>query len=267
MTSAGPVRILTLNTWKNEGAYAARIRTITSGLRALAPDVILLQEVFRTSGGEAHTSVALADALGLVHAYAPGRAKPRTWQGREVPSESGLAILARGPITRVERLPLPSDDEGGERLALLVDARIRGQSVLACCVHLSHLREDDARRTQQLATVLAHPRWTEPAALRVLGGDFNATAESSAITGLSGHASLRITDVFVGNLAAPATYPLPPRAGRPGRRIDFLLTIIPRNETAPRICSAGVGLAEPIDGVWPSDHAAVWADIDPVGMR
>jgi endonuclease/exonuclease/phosphatase family metal-dependent hydrolase len=267
MTSAGPVRILTLNTWKNEGAYAARIRAITSGLRALAPDVILLQEVFRTTGGEAHTSVAFADALGMVHAYAPGRAKPRSWQGREVPSESGLAILARGPITRVERLPLPSDDAGGERLALLVNTRIRGRMILAGCVHLSHLRGDDARRAQQLAAVLANPRWSEPAAIRVLGGDFNATADSAAVTGLAAHPDLRIADVRADGPVAPATYPLPPREGQPGRTIDYLLAISPRAEMAPRIQAAGVALAEPIDGTWPSDHAAVWADLDPQESR
>jgi len=263
MTSVSAVRILTLNTWKNEGPYVSRLRAMASGLRALAPDVVLLQEVFRTAGGEAHTSVALADALGMVHAYAPGRSKLRSWQGRDVPSESGLAILARGPLTRVERRVLPSDDAGGERIVLLVEARIRGLTLLAGCVHLSHLRGDDARRREQLDAVLANPRWSEPADVRVMGGDFNATAGSPALAGLAAHPTLRITDVLAGGPAAPATHPLPPRGMHPGRTLDFLFTISRHAEPGPAVRSAGVALAAPVDGVWPSDHAAVWAEIAP----
>src|SRR5882724_10070526 len=91
-----PLRFVTLNTWKNEGDYFVRMRAMIVGLRALEPDVVLLQEVFRTADGTVHTARSLADALSLTMAYAPARAFPRPWQGGKVQSESGLAILLRG---------------------------------------------------------------------------------------------------------------------------------------------------------------------------
>ena len=46
-----------------------------------------------------------------------------------------------------------------ERIALIVRARLAtGIEVVAGCVHLSHLRGDEARRREQLAAVLAPAR-------------------------------------------------------------------------------------------------------------
>ena len=114
------VRCLTLNTWKNAGDYAARLRAMGAGLAALRPDVVLLQEVFRADAEGADTARFLGEQLGLAVAYAPARAKMRSWHGCDVPSESGLAILVRGTVLASQRLPLPSDEAGGERIALLV---------------------------------------------------------------------------------------------------------------------------------------------------
>jgi len=40
------VRIVALNTWKNEGDYRRRLRLMRDGLAELAADVICLQEAF-----------------------------------------------------------------------------------------------------------------------------------------------------------------------------------------------------------------------------
>ena len=252
-----PQRIVTLNTWKNEGNYPARLRAMGDGLRALQPDLVLLQEVFRTLDGEADTRATLANALQMTPAYAPARPKPRAWRGRATPSESGHAVLVRGAIAWSERIVLPSDEAGGERIALLVAAELSsGKRVLAGCIHLSHLRGDGVRRREQLTAVLAHPAWRWPAHLRVLGGDCNATAAAPELAWLSAHPDLAVRRA---SPEAP-THPLPPRADRPGRCIDHLFFVGPAGERSPVMSAAGVALDVPHGGVWPSDHAAVWAD-------
>lgn len=258
-----PVRGITLNTWKNEGDYAARLRVMGAGLAALRPDVVLLQEVFRVEGGEADTARALGEALGMAVAYAPARAKVRAWHGSDVASESGLAVLVRGEVVASERLHLPSDAAGGERIGLIVTARLEsGIEVVAGCVHLSHLRGDEARRREQLEAVLAAEAWRAPAALRLLGGDFNASINSDELAWLASYSRLRVTEVGVGLRLYQATHPLPPRAGRSGRRIDGLFSVGTGDEPATKITTGGVALDAPERGVWPSDHAAVWAEFD-----
>jgi endonuclease/exonuclease/phosphatase family metal-dependent hydrolase len=171
--------------------------------------------------------------------------------------------LVRGKVLASERLALPSDEAGGERIALLVRARLEnGVEVIAGCVHLSHLRGDEARRREQLEAVLANGCWRTPAVLRVLGGDFNAAIESEELAWLSAPGDLRLVEVGVDLRFEQPTHPLPPRAGRPGRRIDALFSVGVWGEHPPRIVEGGVALDVPEGGVWPSDHAAVWGEFE-----
>lgn len=93
------MRIATLNTWKNEGDLSARLAAMAAGLRVLAPDVLLLQEVFRTADGAADTGRDLAAALGLALAYAPARAIDCLFSlGAPVPPAAhGLALHVADP--------------------------------------------------------------------------------------------------------------------------------------------------------------------------
>jgi endonuclease/exonuclease/phosphatase family metal-dependent hydrolase len=253
------MRIVTLNTWKNEGDYRRRLVAMITGLRAISPDIVLLQESFRTLDGEADTARTLGEALGLKFHYAPARAKLRRWRDRDVPTESGLAILTRGSITWSERLALPSDERGGERIALLAAILIDETPVVAGCMHLSHVRGDHAGRRAQLAAILAHLIWTVPAALRVLGGDTNATLDSPTLDWFSEHPSLSIQSAVAETDAQP-THPLPPRIDRPGRMIDHVFTVGPRADILPPLKNSSIVFTSAPNGIFASDHAAVVAD-------
>ncbi len=261
MTANRLLRVVTLNTWKNDGDLGARLPVMGACLRELAPDIVLLQEVFCAPMARIDTSATLAAMLGMVRVHAPARAKVRTWYGRDVDSTSGLAVLARGRICAEDRLTLPSDEIGGERIALLTHVEIDGARLMVGNTHLSHLRGDEARRREQLATVLAHPWWRAPAVIRLLGGDFNTTAESLALLAVNPADGLVMRDVFAASGASPATHPLPPRTGRGGRAIDILFTVGRQDERRPHVHAATVVLAQPVGGIWPSDHAGVMADL------
>lgn len=261
MTDQRSVRAVTLNTWKNEGNLPARIPAMGDGLTALSPDIVLLQEVFVASSISLDVGAELASRLGLTLAYAPARRKLRPWNGGTVMSEAGLAVLVRGSVVSAGRFSLPSEDAGGERIALVVTAIVDGQEIVAGNLHLSHLHGDDARRCEQLNAALGATAWRRRASLRVLGGDFNTTAGSQAFAALKGYPELEVRSVSSSDAALP-THPLPPRPGRAGRAIDHLFTVSVGDEPRPRILRSEVVMNQPSPrGVWPSDHAAVFSEI------
>jgi endonuclease/exonuclease/phosphatase family metal-dependent hydrolase len=258
---SGALRIVSYNTWKNDGPYADRLAAMTAGLGRLRPDVLLLQECFRLPEGEADTAATIAAGLGMRCGYAGARRARRRWRGREVESESGLAVLVRGTIEGQDRWPLPTSDAGGERVAVLVRARLAdGAEIVAGSFHLSHLRGDEAGRRAQFESLLTHPWWRIRGVLRVAGGDANTTTDGAALAWVADHSELRVEDVFAGEMREP-THPLPPRPEGRGRAIDQLFLVATRAETPGRRIAGGVALAEPEAGVWPSDHAALWADV------
>lgn len=259
------VRVVTVNTWKNEGDFPARLAALSSGLAGLNVDVLLLQEVFQPLESPPSalpaTGPHLAVALGLGLTYAPARRARRKHGEREVDSFSGLALLSRYPIIHHEVILLPGDQRGGERIALLAEVSVDGRPLLIGNVHLSHLRGDDEGRRRQLAVVLRHPFWRRPGAVRLLGGDFNAPPDSAVFAETADALPLQLHDVLAGRSDRLSTHPLPPRPGGVGRRIDFLFQLTPPGLVPAAVVDAGLVLHHPIHGIWPSDHAGVCVDL------
>lgn len=173
------MRVLTLNTWKCDGHYSLRLRAMAAGIRALAPDVVALQECFASVDGLHDTARYLSQALGLHVHWAPTRRKHRWVQGQQVDSWSGMAVLSRHPALECLSLPLPSSPADGGRLAQMVLLRGHADTTLALAnVHLSHLPDAAGGaelRTQQLQAVL-HGLSTRYGGLaQLVCGDFNAT--------------------------------------------------------------------------------------------
>lgn len=138
------MRIVTLNTWKNEGLYERRLALMAEGLGELAPDIVCLQECFQADGFD--TARHLAGALGLEAAVAPARHKVRTHEGRRIESASGLAILRRNGALGAGRLALPSDPADGERIGQWSDV---APDLRVLNLHLTHLRGPEAARLRR----------------------------------------------------------------------------------------------------------------------
>lgn len=191
------MRIVSLNTWKCDGAYRQRLGLMAEGLAALAPDVLLLQEVFATEDGEVDTATFLARALAMHVAVAPARCKPRWIEGQSRLSTSGLAVLSRYSLPSWKVLELPSDEADGERIALLASISQGKQEMWLANLHLTHLPEAGILRTRQLQSCL-----TALAALAgktpcLIGGDFNAAASSPELACFL-QAPWRLTAPFAG---------------------------------------------------------------------
>lgn len=174
------IRLLTLNTWKGDGDYDARLRCLAAGLSDAQPDIVLLQEVLADMRNVLHTGAFLAGALDMHLCFAPARFKARRVAGRQVDCYSGLAVLSPWPIDVSRIVSLSSDTRDGERVALSARLRFGEIPLQLVNVHLTHLPDADGLRGRQMDDVL---RFIEEGgnALTILGGDFNAALDSRSL--------------------------------------------------------------------------------------
>ncbi len=233
------MRIVTLNTWKNEGDYRRRLALMAAGLADLSADVICLQECFACEGADA--AWELAQVLGLHAAVQPSRRKTRRHEGRPQSSTSGLAILSRSPPLAHEALALTSDPKDGERIALRVDLA-DGLRVLN--LHLTHLGDAGDLRRLQMAEALAWARTDLPGAL-VVCGDLNCRRGDAALAPLAEVAGAELGSTLHGHPQAGAIdHAILAHAG--GLRVRRRFRALVEADAA---------------GCLPSDHAAVVIDL------
>ena len=240
------LRLVTLNTWKGEGAYSARLTEMAAGLVALAPDIVALQEVFAAPKAGHHTAAHLAQALDMTATALPLRHKSRKVDGHAVESTSGLAVLSRLPVRSQRAVMFTGDHRDGDRAALIVDLDIDGQTTTVACLHLTHLEDADRLRRQQ---------WREAeAALSgcanvLVAGDFNAPIEVFDLAG----GRLADSRQACGEPARSTVIDGPPQC------IDHVLFA---SAGAWRPTRWATALAEPgpRTGVTASDHLAVVVD-------
>lgn len=234
-----PVRIVTLNTWKNEGDYLRRLELMAEGLAALSPDVVLLQEAFVGAGRD--TAAHIAQRLEMHVSSFPARLKRRRHLGQQVLSTSGLAVLSKVRAD-CQALALSSHPLDGERIAVRADLT-EGRRLRLLNLHLSHLQGElgDALRAQQLQEALDWAR-TDWAGDLVAGGDLNAPAQDAALAPLwrDARPPLELGSTLHGS----------------GPAIDHLVLLGDPSPHRERVLMHG-----DIDGVRPSDHCGVLLDL------
>ena len=253
-------------TWNING-LRARQDLLLHWLRERAPDLVGLQELKLSDERFPAAELEKAGYRSAVHGQT-------SW--------NGVAILAREPLEVTER-GLPGESEQGARL---LAARAGGIHFTTVYVpngkHVGHA--DFARKLAWLDSLRAHlarsERSAEPA---VLCGDFNlcpGPLDSWNEAGLAGsifhtdeeRARFRglvdtgFVDLFRAHFPdAQAFSWWDYRAGafhrKQGLRIDLLLATAP---LAARVRSVEIDRAyrKKVDGMTPSDHAPVFADLD-----
>jgi endonuclease/exonuclease/phosphatase family metal-dependent hydrolase len=225
--------IATLNLRELHDRYWKREPLLVAGLRALDADIVCLQE--------AMTFCAQARLL----AWRIGRhGGPRylVYGARKAGFEGlleGIALLSRQPLRDHRRVVFGH----GRRVA---QSACEPNGLRVVNTHLEH-GADDVPRVRQVQQLLQLSDASGPV---VLAGDLNATSDSPAMAPLSGR--FRSAYAVVHGREPGHTAP----SWGPGRAIDHIL-VSPEVE----VLEAGTALDAPVNGVWPSDHVAVWAKL------
>jgi endonuclease/exonuclease/phosphatase family metal-dependent hydrolase len=172
--------LLTINTWKCDGDYYIRRAVLLTELAASGAQVILCQECFRSADGQTDTLEYLAAGLGMTAYFVPARRKERLLGGERIDSFSGLGILTSLPVSDQATIDLPAAAADGDRKAqLLTLVPQPGQRMMIANIHLTHL-QDDRLRQEQLDCLLEAIRENK-AEIRLIGGDWNAEADSNVL--------------------------------------------------------------------------------------
>ncbi|MDG9692718.1 endonuclease/exonuclease/phosphatase family protein [Streptomyces sp. DH17] len=262
------MRVVTWNLWWRFGPWAERQKAVLAVLRELRPDVLGLQEVWSTDDG-AGLAEWLAGELGLHCAFAASEA-PGRWQRRIGDDTVGIgnAVLSRWPVTEraALRLPAPAELDDG-RLAFYARLDAPGHPVPFFTVHLNSGTRARAVRREQAAAlvefVAAH--WHGTAFPPVVTGDFNAPPKSPEVRLLRAgglHDAWDHADPAAPGATWDAANPYIPHPPVPGIRIDHVHVGPPGPGGLGAVRAVRRAGDGPVDGVWPSDHAAVVADLD-----
>lgn len=274
---AARLRVATLNVWNSRGDAVARAALINAELRRLAPDLVAFQEVLPdqlpaliegTGLHGTHQSRTTATAPPYADRYG-GTGIATRWPHRivEVLDQRGAGAPDVPWLTLAAHVPLPGLGDVlfiAPTTSFRLDAEAqRERQVLA-------LSDLDARHRTALPTIMA--------------GDFNADPDSAGIRYLTGRQSLsgrstHFHDVWEVAGSGPghtwtadnphATEDIELLVRQPGhhRRIDYVFVGSPHAHpnAFARVRSADLAFDKPADGLWPSDHYGVVADLE-VGL-
>lgn len=276
------VRMATWNLQGRTGDWEARQQAQLATLAEVGPDVVALQESWVEPEGATQAGW-LAERLGLHAATAAELAGFDRYPG--APYWVVNSLVARWPVAQLAARPLP-DEHGAATWRHVLVARIErpepeGGPFLAAAAHLEHgLDRSPTRRAQaaalaaELATHLGPPVERREALPAVLGADLNAVPWSDEVRGLTGatgplQPGLVLVDAWdaAGNQERGDTWAsvnprVPRRAVHPNRRLDYVMVTWPRRRGAGHVDGCRLAGTAAVDGIWPSDHFAVVADID-----
>lgn len=261
------VGILEWNIWWRFGAdWKSRQPLIVEVIERCSPDIVALQEVW----GDDNTSQAaeLAKHIGYFHFYRPAS----TIDGIGF----GNAILSRWPISEAQQVDLPSmpSDDGG-RNCNAVYARVSGPrgDIHVCSTHLSYKPAESAIRQQQVTALCRFiAELQESPVPPVMCGDFNAVPVSEEIRMITGKTrppveGLVLYDAWevAGGEAPGFTWdnsnPNAVSALEPNRRLDYVFVGAPGANGAGHVREARLEGREPVNGLCPSDHYALWVSL------
>jgi len=279
------LRTISLNLWGEQPPLQRRLELCAAGLHGLEPDVIALQEVRQVEGSVPNTAHTLAAALSMHCVFQ----KTVAWGG----GDEGLAILSRFPIVASGHVPLPHPmpELADERIFLWALIDTGAGPALMGSTHLTYRMTHGIQREDQVLAIDQAARdliALHKPVVTALMGDFNAAPDTDEMRFLRGLHTLggRRTfyqDAFLcqdadGDLSHrqpgagatwarrnPAIHKL--RFLEMDRRIDYIYVGQASRDGRGLVQRCRVVLDQPdAEGVFPSDHFAVLADIQRIPL-
>jgi endonuclease/exonuclease/phosphatase family metal-dependent hydrolase len=265
-TSGPTLRIYTHNIFGRQADWERRREVLETGIAALDPDILLLQETIVDNEYDQVADI-LGDGYHVVHSTV-----------RET-NGSGVSIASRWPISDVRELDLrivsPRTDEFAcTTLIVGVDAPPPLGPMRIANHFPDYQPEHEYERERQTvlaARALESMHSSEPTHI-VLAGDLDAELDAASLRFLSGRQSLDGMSVCYRNAWDQAHPGAPGHTftsrnplidpGWPFQQIDHIF-IRCGDEGRPtlRIAACELAFAEPLDGVWASDHFGLVADL------
>jgi endonuclease/exonuclease/phosphatase family metal-dependent hydrolase len=259
------MRVVSWNLWHRHGPWEARQQAIAATLAAIDADVVCAQEVWAEDGG-VDQAAALGAALGLHVAHGP----QRFWSGISVFN----VVLSRWPIMSSDTVLLPC--RHGVRHAAVAEIDAPFGRCVCISTHFDHRFDGSAQRVEQASALmsLVAERRSPDGFPVVIGADLNAVPDSDEVRTLTGRTAgttdgLVFTDAWevAGDPVGDPGWTWDPAnpyladAAWPRRRLDYVLVSWPRPKGVGKVERCWLAGRDPIDGVVPSDHWAVVADL------
>ena len=189
----GPnLRVITLNLWGTEPPLSQRLDLALRQLRALAPDVVCLQEVRPLDGKAGRTTAdVIAEGLGMATHYAMAVEWEDGAHGTLPAGQEGVAILAKS-IRQTRVLALPEPRPADARVLLSAEVDSDGGPIWIHTTHLHYRLDDGLAREHQVLAIddALRAARTNESAPQILCGDFNATPDSDEMRFLRGLTTL-----------------------------------------------------------------------------
>jgi endonuclease/exonuclease/phosphatase family metal-dependent hydrolase len=286
------LRVLSLNIWNRSGPWEARLPLLRAGLAAEAAHIVGLQEVMCMAGPLG--SLSQLDDLAASESASDPKAGPSyphrvyapAWT---IDSGSGFtmgnALLSQFPIVDTGQTLLPNPIEHETRSLLFALCQTPHGLQPVAVTHLDWQLDLSHARCQQVSFIVdALADWLAPHRQAgadllplILLGDFNAEPDSDEIRFLRGHHALpslrtgKLRGTYFNDAVLFADGDAGPTfardnvfAGRerePSRRIDYIFVATPDRFGRGLPLSGRRCFLTATDGVHPSDHYGVSADV------
>jgi len=254
------------------GDWAARRAVLIEGLRELDPDLIAFQETVKTD--EHDTAAELAGSgYHVVH------------QTIGLLGDGNCAAIAsRWPVRRVDELDQHLTPRTADFPTTTLLVEVKGPDPIGAVLFVNHLpswkpQHELERERQTVATARRIDAIVAERPMHVvLAGDLDATPEAASIRFLRGLQSLDGTSVYYrdaweaihgGDAGETFTVRNPLMVEdsdvrqEVSRRIDYIFVRCDEFGPTLQIANCALAFDEPVDGVWPSDHFGVVADLVP----
>jgi endonuclease/exonuclease/phosphatase family metal-dependent hydrolase len=258
------LRVMTWNLWWHFGPWRQRFPLIVETIRAAAPDVVCVQEIWSNRARNDAERLAVELDFHVVSC------DPVFYDDESFAN----AILSRWPLTRLADEPLPrADGAASHRRVVAASVESPWGAWPFASTHLDHRFDRSADRSAQMRRLLelgvdwrGDPTVDLPL---IVGADLNAVPDTDEVRMATGRSpgvdGIVFSDVWEQVGDGPGhtwlrDNPHSPHSAWPDRRLDYLLVSWPRPKPVGNpMCAWRVGDG-PTDGVWPSDHCAVIAD-------